>query len=65
MPVAETVAAPVRLMPRLGLRLNVAVVASVALPIASEPAVGPPGAVPRAASALIETVPALMVVTPL
>ena len=58
------VPAPVRLMPRLGSSVNVAVVARLAAPIVSAPAVGPAGAVPSALSAAIETTPALMVVVP-
>ena len=52
-------------MPRLALRVNAPVVARLAVPIVSWPAVAEPGAVPRPLSAAIETTPALIVVEPL
>ncbi len=59
----EKVPVPVRVMPRLGSRVTVPVVARVALST-RRPAVGIAGAVPRAESAAIERVPALTVVMP-
>ncbi len=61
---AETVLVPLVAMPRSASRVNVAVVARVAVPITSRPGVGESGTAPRAVSSAIERMPALIVVVP-
>ena len=60
----EMVPAAVRAMPRFGSRVKLAVVCRVPPLKVSWPAVGAPGAVPRAVSAAMDRVPAVMVVAP-
>ena len=60
----DTVAAPVRAMPRLESRVNDPLARRVAAAIVRWPDVGAPGAVPRALSPLMFSVPAVTVVAP-
>ena len=60
----EIVAVPVRAIPRLALRLKVALVWSVPALNVSWPGVAEAGGLPRATSAPIRSVPALMDVAP-